>query len=94
MKATNDTLRAMADRIQARAVRRCGELLRQIPPAKNQHDAASRAHDGAVMSRSEAAHQAGMSERQKVAALRVASVPAPEFEEQVESPKPPTARRA
>lgn len=30
-QAKDETLRKMADRIQARAIRRCGELLRQVP---------------------------------------------------------------
>src|SRR4249920_1073731 len=30
-QARDDTLRKMADRIQARAIRRCGELLKQVP---------------------------------------------------------------
>ncbi len=33
-QAKDDSLRKMADRIQARAIRRCGELLRQIEPAR------------------------------------------------------------
>lgn len=64
----------MAERIQARAIRRCGELLKQIEPAKNQHDAESRAYVGTDISRSQAATDAGLSERQKVTALRVANV--------------------
>src|SRR5262245_29355236 len=34
-QAEDDTLLKMAKRIQARAVRRAGELLKEIPPAKN-----------------------------------------------------------
>lgn len=61
---------------QARAIRRCGELLKQIPRG----DEATRfGHDGTVMpvNRTSAATQAGLSERQKVTALRVANVPPP-----------------
>jgi hypothetical protein len=106
----------MADRIQARAIRRCGELLKQVAPAKNQHDAQSRAHVGAGTSkpdlfasrasatastistaappsRSQAARDAGLSERQKVTALRVASVPEESFTAQVESDRPPTVTK-
>ena len=61
--------------LKARAIRRCGEMLKQVEPAKNQHDAADRAHVGGDTSRSQAARDAGLSERQKVTALRVASVP-------------------
>ena len=83
-------LRKMADRIQARAIRRCGELLKQIPRG----DEATRfGHDGTdtpAISRTEAAREAGMSERQKVTALRVANVPEPVFNQAVESETPPT----
>lgn len=43
-----------------------------------------------VLTRTDAATQAGLSERQKVTALRVASIPQPEFEREVESDQPPT----
>lgn len=33
-QANDDSLRKMADRIQARAIRRCGELLKQVEPGK------------------------------------------------------------
>jgi hypothetical protein len=89
-QADDDALRQLADRIQARAIRRCGELLREIAPAKNQHDANARARDGTGLSRTQAAEDAGLSERQKKTALRVANVPAAEFEAAVESPAPPT----
>jgi hypothetical protein len=79
----------MADRIQARAIRRCGELLKEIEPAKNQHDANARV--GSVpSSRTQAATDAGMSERQRKTALRVANVPSEEFEQAVESDNLPT----
>ncbi len=93
-QSKDDTLRKMADRIQARAIRRCGELLKQIEP---NHDRGNqyRQHDGAVMqpTRTIAATQAGLSERQKVTALRVASIPQSEFEKEVESDQPPTVTK-
>jgi hypothetical protein len=61
----------------ARAIQRCGEILRAIQPAANQHQAAERAQDGAVPSRSQAASDAGLSERQRKTALQVANVPQP-----------------
>jgi hypothetical protein len=88
-QSEDETLMRLATRIKARAVRRAGELLRQIEPAKNQHDASARVGSG-PSSRSEAASEAGMSDRQQKTALRVASVPAEDFERQVESPVPPT----
>lgn len=90
-KQSNDeTLFKLAIRIKARAIRRGGELLRQIEPDKGGRP--SKTHDviGIAFSRTEAAKQAGMSERQKVTALRVANVPQADFEEAVESEKPPT----
>ncbi|NUJ78894.1 hypothetical protein HUN39_02380 [Methylocystis sp. FS] len=68
-----------ATRIRDRAIRRCGELLKQIEPAKNQYDATARAVTG-HSSRYDAASQAGMSPRQAKQAIRVANVPAEEFE--------------
>lgn len=90
-QSKDDSLRKMADRIQARAIRRCGELLRQIEPAKNQHDADTRAQEGTLpRTRTEAATGAGLSEHQRKTALRVAAIPAPEFDAAVESESPPT----
>jgi hypothetical protein len=66
----------LATRIQARAIRRCGELLKEFEPAKNQYDAQA---DGGL-SRTQAAEEAGLSERQQKTAVRVANVPKEEFE--------------
>ncbi|MBE0413807.1 hypothetical protein [Yoonia sp.] len=76
----------MAQRIRARAIRRAGELLKQIEPAPNQHVAGMGAHT----SRSDAARDAGMSKHQQVQATRLANIREQEFEAQVDSPKPPT----
>lgn len=88
-QAEDEELMKMAIRIRDRAIRRAGELLQQIEPAKNQHDASARVGSG-PSSRSEAGESAGMSERQIKTALRVANVPADDFERQVEGPTPPT----
>jgi hypothetical protein len=78
----------MADRIQARAIRRCGELLKTFNSPGARTDQPS---DGAVIrSQREAADQAGMSDRQRVTAVRVANVPEDHFEAVVEGPTPPT----
>lgn len=68
-----DTLRKMAERIQARAIRRCGELLKQVETGQGVRT--DLLHDAADMklTRTEAATQAGLSERQKVTVLRVAN---------------------
>jgi hypothetical protein len=90
-QSKDESLRKMADRIQARAIRRCGELLKQIEPDKGGYHG-NYAHDGTdrSMTRTEAATQAGLSERQKVTALRVATIPEPVFEAAVAQEEPPT----
>ena len=87
--ADDDTLRQMADRIQARAVRRCGELLKLIEPANG---ANQNIKEGALpnVTRELAASEAGLSEHQRKTAIRVANVDDDSFNEQVESENPPT----
>ncbi|MHB1870903.1 MAG: hypothetical protein ACYCT1_08620 [Steroidobacteraceae bacterium] len=89
-QAKDNTLHNLALRIQARAQRRMGELLKQIPSAQGANlTAAGRA--GAVpISREAAARDAGLSERQRKTAIRMASIPAADFDGAVESPEPPT----
>lgn len=80
----------MATRIQARAIRRCGELLKEI---EKQHGANQNIGDGdgpKVYTRKEAAEDAGLSERQQKTAVRVANIPEEDFEAKVESDSPPT----
>lgn len=91
-QADDDSLRIMADRIQARAVRRCGELLKQFD-ARPQN--ASKQSEGAptLISQRQAASDAGMSDHQRVQAVRVANIPEPTFEAAVESPAPPTVTK-
>jgi len=87
-QAKDETLRKYADRIQARAIRRCGELLKQIPSHQGANLPNVTAPSGP--SRTQAAYDAGLSERQKVTALRVASIPEQEFHDAVEAEIPPT----
>ena len=89
-QARDNTLHNLALRIQARAQRRMGELLKQIPSAQGANlTAAGRA--GAVpISRESVARDAGLSDRQRKTALRMASVPEAAFTGAVESPEPPT----
>lgn len=89
-QADDEQLLNNAKRIKARAIDRIGELAEEIPPAKNQHDAAERARTGADPSRIKAAYDAGISPRQLKTALQVHAVPRDEFERQVESDSPPT----
>lgn len=88
-QARDDQLRKMADRIQGRAVRRCGELLKQIPPA---YGANQNIQAGAlpIVTRESAAVGAGLSEHQRKTALRVATIPADEFAIAIEADSPPT----
>jgi hypothetical protein len=80
----------MADKIQARAIRRCGELLRALAPK----DTPGRPHGNGVgahpISRKGAASGAGLSEHQRKTALRVSAVPGATFERLVEGDKPAT----
>lgn len=84
-QSKDDSLRKMADRIQARAIRRCGELLKMVEPANG-----ARTDLGTAQTRGSTATDAGLSERQRKTALRVANVPDDSFERQVESEAPPT----
>lgn len=86
-QSRDKALHHFADRVRARAIRRCGELLNEIEPAKNQH---AGARVDAHPSRTKASKDAGLSRHQKRTALRVANVPAEEFESAVESDEPPT----
>lgn len=65
-----------------RAIRRAGELLKQIEPA---HGASQNIGGGVPtnVTRKSAAADAGMSKRQQVTAIRVANVPADEFVRQL-----------
>jgi hypothetical protein len=83
-------LRKMADRIQARAIQRCGELLREIEPAPGANQNIGEGARPKVQTRKDAATAAGLSEYQRKTALRVANVPPKEFEEAIESDNPPT----
>lgn len=60
----------------------------EIPHGRNQNITDDT--DSKVLTRTAAARQLGMSERQQVTAIRVANVPAEEFERQVEGKNPPT----
>jgi hypothetical protein len=90
-QSRDDRPHKMAIRIQARATRRCGELLKQVPPATGAH--LSKKGDTPPLSRKQAATDAGLSDDQRKTALRVASVPKDDFELQVESTTPPTVTK-
>ncbi len=79
----------MAKRIRARATRRAGELLKQIPPAANHH--AKSSGGGAPTTRKSAATEAGLSRRQAIDAKRLANIPEDQFEQMVEDGETVTA---
>lgn len=91
-QADDDSLRKHADRIQARAIRRCGELLKQFDGRGGSKTESKAALTSAPTQR-EAAADAGMSVHQQRIAVRVANVPESTFETVVDSPSPPTVTK-
>jgi hypothetical protein len=91
-KQSKDTeMRKMCDRIQARAIRRCGELLREFDARpENGKKKKQSIGEGTLVSQESVAKEAGLSKRQQTTAVRVANVPTLSFERQVESETPPT----
>jgi hypothetical protein len=89
-QSQDETLMKMATRIKARAARRAGELLAQIEPAHGANQNIQEGDRHNVLTRSDTAREAGMSEHQQKQALRIAAIPEQAFDAQVESPKPPT----
>jgi hypothetical protein len=86
-QADDDALYDFAVKIRARAIRRCGELLRAISPGRGGQPAHS-TRGRVAPSRNAAARDAGLSRDQKRDALRVANVPEAEFEAAVEGQRP------
>lgn len=93
-QADDETLQKHAMRIQSRAVRRCGELLKEFTSFGGRP---KETRDGAVpsfpSSQREAAAQAGLSDRQQKTAIRVANVPSDLFDAAVDSDAPPTVTK-
>jgi hypothetical protein len=86
--ADDDSLRQLADRIQASAVRRMGELLKQFD---GRPDNAVKQKEGTLLlTQAQVAENAGISEHQRKQAVRVANVPAAVFDAAIEQPKPAT----
>lgn len=83
--AVVDHLRRSGAQVRDCTIRRAGELLKQIEPQKGARTDLQPTDGGdSKLTRTEAARQAGMSERQQVTAIRVANVPKEEFERHVE----------
>ena len=93
-QAQDETLMKHAMRIQSRAIRRAGELLAEVDPQRGGDRGGGRGNQrdgrGPLVSRTQVARDAGMSDRQRKTALRVAAVDADKFEALVESDSPPT----
>lgn len=70
-QSKDDRLRKMATRIQARAIARCGELLREIEARQGANQNIQDGTVPKVFTRTDAATQAGLSERQRKTALHV-----------------------
>lgn len=88
-QAKDDSLRKHADRIQARAIRRAGELLKEFD-GKGRNQYSGKDSGGVPTTQRGVAKKAGMSKDQQVTAVRVANVPEEEFEKAVDSNNPPT----
>lgn len=89
-QANDDDMWKLAKRIQARAYRRAGELLKQFDAkGRNQYTEDSMVNL-TKLSQKEVAEQAGFSKNQKDTAVRLANVPEDKFDAQVESDNPPT----
>ena len=89
-QSKDETLHKYADRIKARAITRCGELLKAIPTRHGANQNIADGEDSKVLTRKDAAADAGISERQQVTALRVANVDPELREALIESDNPPT----
>ncbi|HWH38397.1 MAG TPA: hypothetical protein VNU21_01060 [Usitatibacter sp.] len=83
-QSKDDSLVIMAQRIQARAIRRMGELLAEIPERRGKNIESVRAQ-----TRTAKAVEAGLSVHQRVTAARVSSIPSETFEQLIESQTPP-----
>lgn len=86
-QAGDDEMMKMATRIRDRAIRRAGELLKQIEPQPGKRTDIG--PSGGTPTRLDVAKGAGMSRDQMHTALRVANVPQSDFDRQVEGDKPP-----
>lgn len=89
-QADDNELQVMAQRIRARAIRRAGELLKQLDPGKTGPKTELEAAGGLQLTRTNAAREAGMSDRQQKQAVRLANIPEQDFVAQVEGSNPPT----
>jgi hypothetical protein len=85
-------MRKMADRIQARAIDRVGELMRSIPKASGGNQSKKGTGPLFASPREQARVKAGLSKDQVRDAVRINNIPRDEFEAAVESDNPPTIK--
>jgi hypothetical protein len=91
--ADDDTLYKTAGRIKARAVDRCGQLLKQFKTGPEGGRPKGNGGGAPTVSQAQAARAAGLSKDQEVTAVRVSNVPRDVFEQMVESEDPPTVTK-
>jgi len=87
-QAADDKLEQMCKRIRARAIRRCGVLLKMFDGRGRPEINSVDAHTN--LSKVEAGKAAGLSKNQQVTANRLANIPEDDFDAQVEQAKVPT----
>lgn len=89
-QAKDETLHKYADRIKARAITRCSELLKAIPTRHGVNQNIDGDDPTKVLTRKDAAAEAGISKDQLVTIMRVGNVPADVRDALIESDNPPT----
>ena len=88
-QSDDETLLNLAKRIKGRAIRRCGQLLKEMEGRKG-GDRKSNGGRPPVDSRKAAGDAAGLSDHQRKQALRIATISEESFNEQIDSDIPPT----
>jgi len=91
-QAQDETLEKMAMRIRARAMLRCGELLKTFQAHGDGKPGRPKENGGnaPTISQRQVANQFGISKDQEVTAIRIANIPREQFDSLVESDNPPT----
>ncbi len=89
-QSRDETLLRTAMRIKAQAIRRVGELLKDLPEETRGPKPISERRVPEIETRKNAAVRAGLSLDQQKQALRIAAIPEARFEKLVEADEPPT----
>ena len=90
-QADDHELERMAQRIRARAIRRANELYQQIEPQKGGDRKSDQwSADRPLITRTDAARDAGMSPHQVKQMVKIGRIPEDDFNAQVEGANPPT----